>query len=175
MVVGDGQALVECYRFGYFRHQMHFSIMLSVTCPECCIRTYKAIDKFCERRILEYTRLFLNETENVEKANPIIYALFCAVGIPANVLIIIGIAISHRFFDQITPYYMGHIIWAISYDHIIWYWPCNMAHTIWVELFGGNYCNLDYNMGHIEFYCELYFCSNSAYGSYDMETDGKVL
>ena len=39
---------------------------------------------------MEYTRLFLNETENVEKANPIIYALFCAVGIPANVLIIIG-------------------------------------------------------------------------------------
>ena len=39
---------------------------------------------------MEYTRLFLNETENVEKANPIIYALFCAVGISANLLIIIG-------------------------------------------------------------------------------------
>ena len=41
---------------------------------------------------MEYTRLFLNDTDNVEKANPIIYALFCAVGIPANVLIIIGTA-----------------------------------------------------------------------------------
>ena len=77
---------------------------------------------------MEYTRLFLNETENVEKANPIIYALFCAVGIPANVLIIIGIAISHRFFDQISPilygpYYMDHMIRACDMDHMISIWP----------------------------------------------------
>ena len=116
---------------GCLSHHMHFTKLVSLTYRKCCIRTCLAIDKFCERRILEYTRLFLNETENVEKANPIIYALFCAIGIPANVLIIIGTAISHRIFDRISP---------------ILYGPCHMGHVIWIIWFLYDPYNMGRNM-----------------------------